>query len=50
MKFVKFKNTNPILVLTNCFLWFFLQFLYIKFQLFKLKIVKISEKNLKSVR
>ena len=36
MKFVKFKNINIILVLANLFLVKFLQFLNIKYQLFKL--------------
>jgi len=44
MEFVKFKNTNPIIVLANSLLVkFFAIFIY-KYQLFNLYIVKISKK------
>jgi len=42
---VKFKNTNPILVLVNLFLVKLFAIIYIKYQLFNMYIVKISKKS-----
>ena len=42
---MKFKNTNPILVLVNLFLVKLFAIIYIKYLLFNLYIVKISKKS-----
>ena len=48
MEFVKFKNTNPILVLVNLFLIKIFAIFLLKYQLFNLYIVKISKNLLKN--
>jgi len=47
MEFLKFKNTNPFLVLVNLFLVKLFAIFYIKYELFNLYIVKISKESKK---
>jgi len=46
MEIFKFHNTNPLKVLANGFLVKFAEFFYIKYELFKMLIIKNSRKKI----